>query len=169
MANSAENNAKADAASKYLPKGATAVNSDKLGNVAPSGYHRATRDLLSGGVTTTETLMSWLQSQGAFDFAAWSCRCSWSYADNGNIPDSETTCGTIPLAGAVIDVYGALGRCTVVITTATTSSDANAKKQSRFTYVDNGDAYSPGWVRDFNTANPPSTSDVTGRIDFGRI
>lgn len=106
---------------------------------------------------TTAEFISWLESQGAFNHPYWMCRGSWSYADNKTITD--TGCGNICLAGAVVEVMGFRGAMTVRVTTPTTTS-GDGVASAQFTYINNGDAYAPGWRRDFNTANKPSAGDV---------
>lgn len=110
---------------------------------------------------TTAQLMSWLQSQGAFDATHWSCRCGWTYASNAYIPNDQTGCGVIPLAGSVIEVFSSgTTAYTVRITTPTTVSVSGALANAEFIYVYNGDAYSPGWRRAYNTRNKPTAADV---------
>lgn len=110
---------------------------------------------------TTAQLMSWLQSQGAFDATHWSCRCGWTYASNAYIPNDQTGCGVIPLAGSVIEVFSSgTTAYTVRITTPTTVNVSGALANAEFIYVNNGDAYSPGWRREYNTRNKPTAADV---------
>ncbi|EAC1132287.1 phage tail protein [Salmonella enterica subsp. enterica] len=106
---------------------------------------------------TTAEFIVWLESQGAFNHPYWMCRGSWSYAYNKIITD--TGCGNICLAGAVIEVMGVRGAMTIRVTTPTTTSGGGVAS-AQFTYIDNGDGYSPGWRRDFNTINKPTASDV---------
>ncbi|EBV2202038.1 hypothetical protein DN143_11025 [Salmonella enterica subsp. enterica serovar Javiana] len=110
---------------------------------------------------TTAQLMSWLQSQGAFDATHWSCRCGWTYASNAYIPNDQTGCGVIPLAGSVIEVFSSgTTAYTVRITTPTTVSVSGALANAEFIYVFNGDDYSPGWRRAYNTKNKPTAAEV---------
>lgn len=119
----------------------------------------------SGGVAiggdanpwTTAEFIVWLESQGAFNHPYWMCRGSWSYADNKTITD--TGCGNICLAGAVVEVMGFRGAMTIRVTTPTTTSGGGVAS-AQFTYIDNGGDYSPGWRRDFNTINKPTAGDV---------
>ncbi|EIF4796140.1 phage tail protein, partial [Salmonella enterica subsp. enterica serovar Infantis] len=105
--------------------------------------------------------MSWLQSQGAFDATHWSCRCGWTYASNAYIPNDQTGCGVIPLAGSVIEVFSSgTTAYTVRITTPTTVSVSGALANAEFIYVFNGNDYSPGWRREYNTRNKPTAADV---------
>ncbi|MDX5612549.1 phage tail protein, partial [Escherichia coli] len=53
-------------------------------------------------VWTTAQFISWLESQGAFNHPYWMCKGSWAYANNKVITD--TGCGNICLAGAVVEV-----------------------------------------------------------------
>lgn len=110
---------------------------------------------------TTAQLMSWLQSQGAFDATHWSCRCGWTYASNAYIPNDQTGCGVIPLAGSVIEVFSSgTTAYTVRITTPTTVNVSGALANAEFIYVFNGNDYSPGWRRAYNTRNKPTAADV---------
>lgn len=110
---------------------------------------------------TTAQLMSWLQSQGAFDATHWSCRCGWTYASNAYIPNDQTGCGVIPLAGSVIEVFSSgTTAYTVRITTPTTVNVSGALANAEFIYVFNGNDYSPGWRREYNTRNKPTAADV---------
>ncbi|HDX5587235.1 phage tail protein, partial [Escherichia coli] len=77
---------------------------------------------------------------------------SWSYGNNKIITD--TGCGNIHLAGAVIEVMGIKSAMTIRITTPTTSSGSGTAN-AQFTYINHGDGYSPGWRRDYNTKNKP--------------
>ncbi|MDJ3787225.1 phage tail protein [Salmonella enterica] len=116
---------------------------------------------------TTAEFIAWLESQGAFNHPYWMCRGSWSYAYNKIITD--TGCGNICLAGAVIEVMGGRGAMTIRVTTTTTTSGGGIAS-AQFTYINNGDGYSPGWRRDFNTINKPTAGDVGALpITGGRI
>ncbi|MEG2040355.1 MAG: phage tail protein, partial [Hafnia sp.] len=107
------------------------------------------------GDWTTAEFITWLESQGAFNHPYWMCKGSWSYANNRVITD--TGCGNIQLAGAVVEVMGDRGAITIRVTTATTGTGTLS---AQFTYVNHGDDYLPGWRRDFNTVNKPTSSDV---------
>ncbi|EDY3151596.1 phage tail protein [Salmonella enterica] len=110
----------------------------------------------SGSWTTAE-FITWLESQGAFNHPYWMCKGSWSYADNKTITD--TGCGNICLAGAVVEVMGTGGAITIRVTTPPTTSGGGVPS-AQFTYINHGDGYSPGWRRDFNTINKPTSEDV---------
>ncbi|WP_276398336.1 phage tail protein, partial [Escherichia coli] len=69
---------------------------------------------------TTAQFISWLESQGAFNHPYWMCKGSWVYANNKVITD--TGCGNICLAGAVVEVIGTRGAMTIRVTTPSTSS-----------------------------------------------
>lgn len=115
----------------------------------------------NGAALSTSSFITLLQNNGAFNSRTWIARCSWAYAQNGVIPDSETKCGTIPLAGSVIEVVSfGMTNYTIRITTPTTTSVSGAKTNSEFIYCYNGDQYAPGWRRQYNTVNKPSASDV---------
>ncbi|ECP8203850.1 phage tail protein [Salmonella enterica] len=116
---------------------------------------------------TTAEFIVWLESQGAFNHPYWMCKGSWSYAENKVITD--TGCGNICLAGAVIEVMGVRGAMTIRVTTPTTTLRGGVAS-AQFTYIDNGEGYSPGWRRDFNTINKPTAGDVGALpITGGRI
>ncbi|HHY0722141.1 TPA: phage tail protein, partial [Salmonella enterica] len=116
---------------------------------------------------TTAEFIVWLESQGAFNHPYWMCKGSWSYAENKVITD--TGCGNICLAGAVIEVMGVRGAMTIRVTTPTTTLGGGVAS-AQFTYIDNGEGYSPGWRRDFNTINKPTAGDVGALpITGGRI
>ncbi|EFL3873748.1 tail fiber protein [Escherichia coli] len=117
----------------------------------------------NGGAITTAQLVTLLQNNGAFNTKAWIARCAWAYANSATIPNSETGCGVIPLAGAVIEVFNngsSSNNYTIRITTATTTSVSGALTNAEFIYVFNGTDYSPGWRRVYNTKNKPTACDV---------
>ncbi|PCO80718.1 tail fiber protein [Escherichia coli] len=101
-------------------------------------------------VWTTAQFISWLESQGAFNHPYWMCKGSWAYARNKVITD--TGCGNICLAGAVVEVIGTRGAMTIRVTTPSTSSGGGITN-AQFTYINHGDTYAPGWRRDYNTKN----------------
>lgn len=109
-----------------------------------------------GGNWTTAEFIVWLENQGAFNHPYWMCRGSWSYGDNRTITD--TGCGNIQLAGAVVEVMGERGAMTIRVTTPTSSTSGVVNAQ--FTYVNHGEGYPAIWRRDFNTANKPTSGDV---------
>lgn len=115
----------------------------------------------NGESITTAQLVTLLRNNGAFNTKAWFARCAWAYANSASIPDSETGCGIIPLAGAVIEVFSNnANNYTIRITTATTTSVSGALTNAEFIYVSNGTSYSPGWRRAYNTKNKPTAADV---------
>lgn len=127
---------------------------------SPTGWLETGKD---GGAITTAQLVALLQNNGAFTTKSWVARCAWAYAASATIPHSETGCGVIPLAGAVIEVINngsSTNNYTIRITTATTASVGGALTNAEFIYVFNGDDYSPGWRRAYNTRNKPTAADV---------
>lgn len=125
---------------------------------SPTGWLETGKD---GGAITTAQLVTLLQNNGAFTTKSWVARCAWAYAASASIPNSETGCGVIPLAGAVIEVISnSANNYTIRITTPTTASVDGALTNAEFIYVNNGDAYSPGWRRAYNTRNKPTAADV---------
>ncbi|EFH7163106.1 phage tail protein [Escherichia coli] len=108
-------------------------------------------------VWTTAQFISWLESQGAFNHPYWMCKGSWTYANNKVITD--TGCGNICLAGAVVEVIGTRGAMTIRVTTPSTSSGGGTTN-AQFTYINHGTDYSPGWRRDYNSRNKPTASEI---------
>ncbi|MDY4315946.1 hypothetical protein SOW02_13500 [Pectobacterium actinidiae] len=104
-----------------------------------------------------------MKNQGAFNHPYWVCKGGWYYAGNKIITD--TGVGNIQLAGAAIEVFGTEAATTIRVTTASTATAAGAIPNAQFTYINNGDNYSPGWRRDYNTRNLPTAADV-GAIPF---
>lgn len=125
---------------------------------SPTGWLETGKD---GGAITTAQLVTLLQNNDAFTTKSWVARCAWAYAASASIPHSETGCGVIPLAGAVIEVISnSVNNYTIRITTPTTTSVGGALTNAEFIYVYNGDAYSPGWRRAYNTKNKPTAAEV---------
>ncbi|WP_407217104.1 phage tail protein [Escherichia coli] len=116
------------------------------------GACRAFHSSISSGAGnwTTAQLIEWLDSQGAFNHPYWMCKCSWSYGNNKIITD--TGCGTIHLAGCVIEVMGNKGAMTIRVTTPSISSGGGTTN-AQFTYINHGADYAPGWRRDYSTKN----------------
>ncbi|EJS8570633.1 phage tail protein [Salmonella enterica] len=116
---------------------------------------------------TTAEFIVWLESQGAFNHPYWMCRGTWSYALNKVITD--TGCGNICLAGAVIEVMGVRGAMTIRVTTPTTTSGGGVAS-AQFTYINNGDGYAPGWRREFSRTGDEMTGNLClksdGRVNF---
>ncbi|EAB5585032.1 phage tail protein [Salmonella enterica subsp. enterica] len=106
---------------------------------------------------TTAEFIAWLESCGAFNHPYWMCKGSWDYAGNKVITD--TGCGNVCLAGAVVEIMGTGGAITIRVTTPTTTSGGGVAS-AQFTYINHGDGYAPGWRRDFNTINKPTAGDV---------
>lgn len=110
---------------------------------------------------TTAEFIEYLKTVGAFSAYSWSARCRWFYAGNNYIPDDETGCGIIPLAGSVIEVFNeSENSYTVRVTTPTTSNIPGAATRSEFIYVNNGPEYYPEWRRSYNTKNPPPVGET---------
>ncbi|XBF48586.1 tail fiber protein (plasmid) [Escherichia coli] len=116
------------------------------------GACRAFHSSISTGAGnwTTAQLIEWLDSQGAFNHPYWMCKCSWSYGNNKIITD--TGCGTIHLAGCVVEVMGNKGAMTIRVTTPSTSTGGGTTN-AQFTYINHGGDYAPGWRRDYSTKN----------------
>lgn len=116
---------------------------------------------------TTAEFIVWLESQGAFNHPYWMCKGSWNYAGNKVITD--TGCGNICLAGAVIEVMGTRGAMTIRITTPTTTSGGGVPS-AQFTYINHGEGYAPGWRREFGRTGDTMTGNLylqnEGRINF---
>lgn len=129
----------------------------------------------SRAAITTEQFIERLTELGAFTHREWATKCSWSYANNDIITD--TGCGDIQLAGAVIKVYAypATNYFIEVITSpavanitledeTTTAAVANAV----FIYRNNGSGYGPNWKRLMNYASNYLTVGTSGVVEGGR-
>ncbi|MFS3465404.1 phage tail protein [Citrobacter freundii] len=125
-------------------------------NIGAARAFSGTVSIGGGGDWTTAEFIAWLELQGAFNHPYWMCKGSWSYGDNRTITD--TGCGNIQLAGAVVEVMGVRGAMTIRVTTPTSSTTGVVNAQ--FTYVNHGEGYPATWRRDFNTANKPTSEDV---------
>ncbi|QKT18374.1 phage tail protein [Salmonella enterica] len=106
---------------------------------------------------TTAEFIVWLESQGAFNHPYWMCKGSWSYAENKVITD--TGCGNICLAGAVVEVMGTGGAITLRVTTPTTTSGGGVPS-AQFIYINHGDGYAPGWRREFSRTGDEMTGNL---------
>lgn len=135
------------------------LTAKNVGAIACSNAWLITGD--NNSSITTSSFITLLQNQGAFNTRAWTARCSFAAADSAYIPDSETKCGIIPLAGAVIEVVSfGMTNYTIRITTATTSSVSGAKTNSEFIYSydnyherKNVSTNNSGWRRCYNSKN----------------
>ncbi|MFE8103564.1 tail fiber protein [Brenneria goodwinii] len=115
----------------------------------------------NNGKWSTAEFIAWLKSQDAFNYPYWVCKGSWSYANNKIIAD--TGCGDIQLAGAVVEVMGSETAMTIRVTTPSTAPAG--VKNAQFIYINHGAGFSPGWRRDYNTANKPNAADVGALTD----
>lgn len=125
-------------------------------NIGAARAFSGTVSIGGGGDWTTAEFIAWLELQGAFNHPYWMCKGSWSYGDNRTITD--TGCGNIQLAGAVVEVLGVRGAMTIRVTTPTSSTTGVVNAQ--FTYINHGEGYPATWRRDFNTSNKPTSEDV---------
>ena len=118
-----------------------AASTDDVGRL--SFMHDYLRMDGTSGNWTTSQFKTWLKTQGAFaNPCYWVARGVWSYASSKTITD--TGCGNIHLAGAVVEVIGRENNHTIRITTPTTSTNGGVIN-AEFIYVFNGDDYLPGW------------------------
>ncbi|QIG60717.1 tail fiber protein [Vibrio phage VPT02] len=142
---------------RYMSKNAK-PDATTLDGIDSTGFSRAYSSNLStgGGTWTTAQMVSWLKSQGAFKTMSWVCRCSWAYASNRIL---DTGHGKICFAGCVIEVIGRESNYTIRVTTPTTSSGGGTTN-AEFIYVFNGDGYSPGWRRQYNSARKPTPGEL---------
>ncbi len=143
-----------------LPANGKAVDADKLDGLNSTDFARSKSASLrfdAGGEWTTAQFVDWCKTQGALSVSYWVARGSWDYAGNRRITD--TGCGTIHLAGCVVEFIGHASAYTVRITTPTTSSNGGVTN-TEFIYVNNGSAYAPKWRKQYNTLNKPTAADV---------
>ncbi|WP_426575337.1 tail fiber domain-containing protein (plasmid) [Xenorhabdus stockiae] len=107
---------------------------------------------------TTAQFIDFLKSQGAFNTGYWLVRGTWWYAGNSHITD--TGVGNIHLAGCTVEVVGLIGAYTIKIITPTTSASGEVNKEFIYVHNGNGNDYSPGWRRLYNTSSPPTAAEV---------
>lgn len=126
-------------------------------NIGAARAFSGTVSIGGGGNWTTAEFIVWLENQGAFNHPYWMCKGSWSYGNNRTITD--TGCGNIQLAGAVVEVMGVRGAMTIRVTTPTASTGGVTNAQ--FTYTNHGDEYFPGWRRDLKRSGDEMTGKLT--------
>jgi transcription elongation factor Elf1 len=153
-----------EADNRFLGKTAKANDSERLDGIDSTGFGRAYAPSYHFGGNdnkiTTDQFLDILDSLGAFNQTYWVVRGSWAYANNQVIND--TNCGDIQLAGCTVEVIGSnRNLCTIRVHTPTTSTMGT--ENGDFIYVNNGDGYSPGWRRLFNTKKPPSWNDIVNK------
>ncbi|MGJ0629505.1 tail fiber domain-containing protein [Xenorhabdus bovienii] len=107
---------------------------------------------------TTAQFIDWIKSQGAFNTGYWLVRGSWWY--DGNRYISDTGVGDIHLAGCTVEVVGLIDAYTIKIITPTTSAKGVVNKEFIYVHNGNGNDYSPGWRRLYNTSSPPTAAEV---------
>ncbi|EPH3311153.1 phage tail protein [Citrobacter freundii] len=149
---------KADGALQKDQNGADVPQPDWfVRNIGAARAFSGTVSIGGGGNWTTAEFIVWLENQGAFNHPYWMCKGSWSYGDNRTITD--TGCGNIQLAGAVVEVMGVRGAMTIRVTTPTASTGGVTNAQ--FTYTNHGDEYFPGWRRDLKRSGDEMTGKLT--------
>ena len=132
-------------------------------------YGTITVQAVSGSSTscTTAQFVSWYSSN--YNFLAFGytvAKCSWSYAGNNTI--SDTNLGTVETAGAVIETFSDGTYYTIRITLPTTGTGAGQE----LIYNNQGSGYSPGWRTPLNTNNygsyalPLSGGTLSGPASF---
>ncbi|MCE9733831.1 phage tail protein [Pectobacterium sp. IFB5596] len=122
----------------------------------------------ASGDWTTADFVSFLRERGAFSHTYWTCRGSWTYANNRTITD--TGCGRINLTGAVVEVFGTETNYTIRVTTPSAVPRIDDYDNSQFTYAFNGIDYFPRWRRDYNTHHKPTSADVGAlSLDGGEL
>lgn len=104
---------------------------------------------------TTAQFVAKLKELGAFNYKEWKYQCSWSYAANWIITD--TNCGNIQLAGCTIKVYSnSENHYHIEVITSpaiSTTIAGSAVKNVVFIYRYHGDTYAPNWQRLANYAD----------------
>lgn len=95
---------------------------------------------------TTAQFIEILKELGAFSESYWWRRGSWNYAGNSYITDTD--CGIIHLAGALVEIFNSgSDYFHIKISTAGSSNVIGAYLNSMFMYVYNGERYPKQWVR----------------------
>lgn len=102
------------------------------------------------GKITTAQFITKLTELGAFNHSSWSTKLTWDYANNDTITDTD--CGNIQLAGAVIEKVGNSSLYTIRVTTAPATSNSSIHS-AVFIYRNHGSQYNPGWTRLVNTTD----------------
>ena len=108
------------------------------------------------GITTAQ-FIDLLESLGAFNEPYWVARGSWIYAGNKYITD--TGFGNVHLAGTVVEVIGNSIGYTIRLTLPTTSG-LTSLLGCELVYINNGDAYKPGWRKVYSSLNKPTPSEI---------
>lgn len=145
-----------------------AHSASDLDGIKATGFARAYSAHLdfggSVGDWSTLDFVNFLNSVGAFDFPFWFARASWKHSNNKTITD--TGFGRLNLSGCTVEVMGGSNEYTIRVTTPTTSTDGGITN-TVFTYVNNGNSYSPGWIKDLyhggNIDGDLSANNLTSR------
>ena len=106
---------------------------------------------------TTAQFIDKLKAAGMFAFRASNTKTTWAYAYNDIITDSG--CGNIGLAGAVIEFFGNESEYTVRVTT---SPAGNYVANAVFIYRNHGSNYNPNWKRLANTTDTVANANSLG-------
>ena len=146
----------------------TAVLDTRYAQASYSAYATNYGYFIAGSAVsniTTAQFITKLTALGAFSKKQWSCRTDWSYANNDTITD--TGCGNIQLAGALIEVFTQSAEVyTVRVTTAPTSSNGSVSN-AVFIYRNHGAGYSPNWKRLANTTDTVAVASKLGTSTVG--
>ena len=144
---------KAESDGRYLGKTTKAADSDKLDGIDSRGFAQISNGLNTGdGTWTTAQFLAWLTAGGYFR-GYFVFKPSWWYAGNRILTD--TGFGNFELAGSVIEVIGTSAtNCTIRIQVA------NAQGGDTLVYNHQGNTYSPGWTKVYNSRNKPTATDV---------
>lgn len=111
---------------------------------------------------TTSEFVSFCQQNGLFGAPYVSVRGTWEYASNRII--SDTGCGSIHLAGALVEVFvGTVNEYLIRITTAPSGTGTTATK-AVFVYQNHGADYGPGWIR---IASAPAAGFTGAKVISG--
>ncbi len=138
------------------------LNADYLDGYHASNFSKfaKTSSMGSSANTTTAQFLAALGSRITTSGATFS-KNAWSYAGYGSIND--TGCGVIDLAGATVEVFThGTSNYLIRITSASSQGTSGAIAHSTWEYRNHGAAYSPAWVRIYNTRNKPTLNELSG-------
>lgn len=128
------------------------------------GYASALVNMsLSGNAAniTTAQFISKLTALGAFGYRKWSVKNTWAYANNDVITD--TGCGNIQLAGAVVEVFANGTEQYFIRVTTSPVSTGGAVTNAVYVYRYNGTTYSPNWQRLANFSDVFTRTEADNR------
>jgi hypothetical protein len=142
------------------------LDADKFGGFSTSTFTKsmgivAVQAVAGSNTTcTTAQFVTWLTTQGFFNYDNATAKCTWDYAGNNDISDTGIV-SAFELAGSVIETWRDGTNRTIRITCPTTGTAGGRIA----VYNDQGSTYSPGWREIFTSANTINLK-AGGRISW---